>query len=200
MENGQLAEEVAHVQVLEISALPDYVETAGLDEVHGARLVTGANYRFSRGDLHGLESFRDLEQPLLGERAEDRMQAQEVEGSTRLREPRERVPDIRIAAHKSAEDTALEPERLDRLPRANGGGTRGVVQQADLAEVVALAENMKRHLVAAVAVLDDTGRAGGDDVERVRHITLGEDDAAERVRDRLEGLNDDRAHVVRQPA
>jgi hypothetical protein len=61
VENGQLAEEVSQVEILDVFPLADDVQASRLDEVHRPLLVTGALDRLSRGDVHRLEALRELE-------------------------------------------------------------------------------------------------------------------------------------------
>ena len=69
-------------------------------------------------------------------------------------------------------------------------------EQGHLAEAVAAAEHVERHLLAVVALLDDARGACREHVERVGLVALADDHGAERERDELEALGDERPNLV----
>ena len=116
-------------------------------------------------------------------------------GSRRAARTARAPPDA--SAPSRANVVAVEPQRLDAAARAHGGGAGRVGEQAHLAEAVAAAEQVERHLLAVLGPLEDAGRPGDDDVERVGRIALADDHLAEVVGDGLERLADDTPHVLR---
>ncbi len=94
------------------------------------------------------------------------------------------------------EDRLVELQRLDVAARANGGRSVSVLEEGDLAEVVAGPQAPERHLLATVSPPEHPGRAGNDHVEGIRLVAFGHDHLAEPVRDGNKRLDDEPARLV----
>ena len=104
--------------------------------------------------------------------------------------------DLGVRAGQRREDGLAQPERLYGAARAHGRDPDRLREQSHLAEAVAAAEHVERHLLTVIALLDDARGAGREHVERIRLVPLADDHGAERKRDELEALGDQRPHIV----
>src|SRR6478735_5662438 len=77
---------------------------------------------------------------------------------------------LRVAGDGSEEVVALQRQQLSRLEGADGRGAGYVAEQPDLAEELPRALDAEQP-----AVLGDLHRAGPDQVEPVRALTLDQD-------------------------
>src|SRR5206468_8046592 len=115
----------------------------------------------------------------VGQLREARVDAEEVPERTLLRERLERRPHLRMGAGQRREDRAVEPERSDLSARANRGRAPRILEQRHLAEALAGVQDVQRHIVAALAALDDACSSTDEQVEGVRLLAFADDRRAE---------------------
>ena len=126
------------------------------------------------------------------------MDAEEVPQRPSVCERLERLADLRVRARQRCEDGLAQPKRLHGAARAHGCEPDRLRKQRHLAEAVSTVEHVERHLLAVVSLLDDARGPGCEHVEGIGLVALADDHGAERERDRLEALCDQRANLLRE--
>jgi hypothetical protein len=200
-ERRHFAEVLARAKAGDVHAfaavVAKHTDVAAFDQVHRpGRIARPDNYR-ARPDVDRLElREHDADDGFRGKSCERRKASEESLELTMLGLQLEIGADIGRALEQTVERRPIEPERQHVAAGAHRRRTSRAVEQFDLPEAVAGAQDVQRNLIAVVRALDHAGPARDKDVPAVGGVAFGHDHAAKGERHGNELANDQRAGVV----